>query len=102
MMKNEFKGDLKISPIIYLIVTIFILVVIIAFIFNIWNPGIYSANEEMNLRGECTKWISAETGPCVDKLDVPDLEGELIYPSLNKTYGEAKRDDAEKFCMCPK
>ncbi|RLJ00070.1 MAG: hypothetical protein DRP06_02560 [Candidatus Aenigmatarchaeota archaeon] len=100
-MKNKLVGDLKISPIIYLIVAIFILVVIITFIFNGWNPEIDSVNKENNLRGECARWISSKTGPCEDKLDATNLKGELIYPYLNKIYGMAKDDKARHFCMCP-
>ncbi len=101
MMKNKLEGDLKISPIVYLIVAIFILVVIITFIFSGWNKEINTINEENNLRGECIMWISAETGPCVDKLDIINKEGEFIYPYLNKTYGVAKEDEAKKACLCP-
>ena len=100
MMKNKLKGDLKISPIVYLIIALFVLVVIIALVFNVWNPSIFGVNEENNLRGECAKWISSETGPCEDKINATK-GGKPIYPYLNKTYGEIKRDDAEKFCMCP-
>lgn len=100
MMKNKLKGDLKISPIVYLIIALIVIVVLISLIFNVWNPNILGANEENNLRGECAKWISAKTGPCEDKLNIT-MEGKPIYPYLNKTYGMAKEDKAKEFCMCP-
>ncbi|MCK4730574.1 MAG: hypothetical protein KAT28_04595 [Candidatus Aenigmarchaeota archaeon] len=101
MMKSKLKGDIKISPIVYLIITIFVLVVIITLIFNVWNPEIIGINEENNLRGECAMWISAKTGPCEDKINAIDKGGKPIYPYLNKTYGVAKEDKARLFCMCP-